>query len=233
VANSDETARIKELINRSKDHIDVLGIVTPNAETDLSAEDILGHIGQLEELVRVYQAKEIIFSAQDVPFSVFTGTMSRLGPSLRYMLAASTTMNIVGSMGKDIAGESYAIQIHFNLSDQASRRAKRIFDLFSSGLLIIGFPLLLFIIPNPMAYFRNACLVFLGKRTWVSYYPLTSMLQSLPPLRVGILCPAYPTDKSEADRRLQHIHYVYARDYHWTTDLSIVITQFKKIGQTL
>lgn len=233
VASPDETARIKELINRSKDHIDILGIVTPTKETIHPADGSLGHIGQLEELVRVYQAKEIIFSAQDVPFSVFTGTMSRLGPSLRYMLAASTTMNIVGSMGKDIAGESYAIQIHFNLSDQASRRAKRIFDILAALILIIGFPLMMFLIPKPLNYLKHAFLVALGKRTWVSYYPLASMVQSLPSLKTGILCPAYPADKSDLERRLQHIHYVYARDYHWTTDLSILIMQLKKIGQTL
>lgn len=54
--------------------------------------------------------------------------MTKLGPSLRYMLAASTTMNIVGSMSRDTEGESYAIRVHFNLSDPASGRAKRIFD---------------------------------------------------------------------------------------------------------
>ncbi len=233
VAGKEETARIKELINRSKDQIEILGIVSPDTDASQPSENVLGDIGQLEELVRIYQAKEIIFSAQDVPFSVFTGTMSHLGPTLRYMLAASTTMNIVGSMGKDIAGESYAIQIHFNLSDQASKRAKRIFDLISSLLLWIASPLLLFLIPHPTNFLKHIVLVGLGKKTWVSYYPLDSMIQSLPPLPAGILCPAYPADTSDVDRRLQHIHYVYARDYHWTTDLSILIAQLKKTGQTI
>ncbi len=233
VAGAEETSRIKELINRSKDHIEILGLVSPHGDAIDVADGSLGHINQLEEIVRVYQAKEIIFSAQDVPFTVFTQTMSHLGPSLRYMLAASTTMNIVGSMGKDIAGESYAIQIHFNLSDQSSKRAKRIFDAISSLLLLCTFPIMMFFIPHAMRYLKNTLQVLIGKRTWVAYYPLEAVVKTLPPLPAGVLCPAYPADKNDVDRRLQHIHYVYARDYHWTTDLSILVTQLKKIGQTL
>lgn len=233
VAGTEETARIKELINRSKDQIDILGIVTPSTDPADLSEESLGHIGQLEDLVRVYQAREIIFSAQDVPFSVFTSTMSRLGPALRYMLAASTTMNIVGSMGKDIAGESYAIQIHFNLSDQASKRAKRIFDIVSSLIVLLLSPILIFIIPGPSMYLKHSIHVLCGKKTWVSYYPRDTMTKSLPPLLPGVLCPAYPDEQPAQDRRLQHIHYVYARDYHWTTDLSILFTQLRKTGQTL
>ncbi len=232
VAGEEETARIKELINRSKDHIDIIGIVTPDEHLHDAPSGYLGHIGQLHDVVRIYQAGEIIFSAQDVPFSVFTSTMSRLGPALRYMLAASTTMNIVGSMGKDIAGESYAIQIHFNLSDPASIRAKRIFDFIASFVLLLLFPVLVFFIPHAFRLFRHIFEVMFGKMTWVSYYPLEGNKQSLPPLPKGVLDPASTADHADPGRRLQHIHYVYARDYHWTTDLSILIAQIKNTGQT-
>ncbi len=233
IAGKDEAARIKELINRSKDHIDVLGTVTPdNQITEQTNVDSLGTIAQLEDLVRIYQIKEIIFSAQDVPFSVFTGSMTQLGPALRYMLAASTTMNIVGSMGKDIEGESYAIRIHFNLSQPASRRAKRIFDILSSFIVILVSPVLLFFIPGFYTFFNNTFLVLIGTKTWVSYHPLDPVIDSLPKLAIGVLHPAYPVDATDLSRKLQHIHYVYARDYHWTTDLSILIAQLKKTGQT-
>jgi hypothetical protein len=231
VAGKEEAGRIKELINRSKDHIEVLGTVMPVTEVpESTAGDSIGSLAQLEDLVRIYGIKEIIFSAQDVPFSVFTGSMTRLGPALRYMLAASTTMNIVGSMGKDTAGESYAIRIHFNISEPSSRRAKRLFDLLSSVVLLAAFPILAFIIPHPFRLLRNICLILLGKQTWVSYHPLDPMIRSLPGLAPGVLHPAYPGDQSDVTRRLQHIHYVYARDYHWTTDLSILVAQMKKTG---
>ena len=232
VAGEAEEGRIRELINRSKDQIEVLGTVNPlvNA-TSSSFGNALSSMSQLDDLVRIYQVKEIIFSAQDVPFSDFTGSMTRLGPSIRYMLAATTTMNIVGSAGKDTEGESYAIRIHFNLSEVSSRRVKRIFDLLSTLILMVLFPILLFLIPNPFVFFKNLLQVLFGKKTWVSYHPLDPVISSLPVLPPGILHPAYPWDESELTRRLQHIHYVYARDYHWTTDLSILIAQLKKTGQ--
>lgn len=233
VAGEEEAGRIKELINRSKDHIEVFGTVSlSDVRTEIRLDGFIGSITQLEDLVRIYQIKEIIFSAQDVPFSVFTGSMTRLGPGLRYMLAASTTMNIVGSMGKDIAGESYAIRIHFKLTEPSARRSKRLFDLLSSLLILAAFPVLAFIITNPIHFLKNIFQVIAGRKTWVSYHPLDPMVGSLPKLALGVLHPAYPRDESDLTRRLQHIHYVYARDYHWTTDLSILVSQLKKTGKT-
>ena len=231
VAGTEESGRIRELINRSKDHLNILGTVSPIDANQALLPGFLGRVSQLEDLVRVYQVKEIIFSAQDVPFSVFTGSMTKLGPSLRYMLAASTTMNIVGSMSRDTEGESYAIRIHFNLSDPSSGRSKRIFDIVSSFLLLITSPILLIFIRGKLAFYKNAIQVLMGKMTWVSYHPFDPTITSLPPIPKGILHPAYPHGETDLTRRLQHIHYVYARDYHWTTDFSIVIAQFRHIGQ--
>lgn len=232
VAGEEESGRIRELINRSRDHLTILGTVIPLDDNQPLPSGSLGRISQLEDLVRVFQVKEIIFSAQDVPFSIFTGSMTKLGPSLRYMLAASTTMNIVGSMSRDTEGESYAIRIHFNLSDPASKRAKRIFDFSSALMMLLASPILVFFISEKFSFLKNMLFVLSGKKTWVSYHPFDPMVTSLPPLPEGILYPAYPQGDSELTRRLQHIHYVYARDYHWTTDLSILIAQFKQTGQT-
>ena len=232
VAGEEESGRIRELINRSRDHLNILGTVIPIDENQPLPADAFGRVSQLEDLVRVFQVKEIIFSAQDVPFSVFTGSMTKLGPSLRYMLAASTTMNIVGSMSRDTEGESYAIRIHFNLSDPSSKRAKRIFDFISSLFMLFTSPVLLFFVPGKLSFLKNIFGVLTGKRTWVSYHPFDPTVTSLPPIHKGVLHPAYPQEGSDLTRRLQHIHYVYARDYHWTTDLSILIAQFRQTGQT-
>lgn len=233
VAHQAEADRIKELINRSRDHIDIIGTVSPIENQAPSSNQILGPIDQLEDIIRVHRIKEVIFSAQDVPFTSFTSSMTKLGPGLRYMLAASATMNIVGSMNKDTQGESYAIRINFRLSHQASLRAKRIFDFMSSSILIILSPVLYFFLSSPRnALWKNLFAVWTGKKTWISYHPADPMIHSLPPIPPGILHPVYQEDVVSSPRRLEHIHYVYARDYHWTTDLSILASQLNRIGQT-
>ena len=233
IAGTKEAERIKELINRSRDHIDILATIDPGDSSGEGNHDVPGYFSKLEDLVRIYQVKEIIFSALDVPFSSFTSSMARLGPSLRYMLAASTTMNIVGSMGKDVAGESYAIEIHFNLSRPSVKRLKRVFDFIISLLMLVASPIAVFFIPHPGQLLRNILTTLTGRTTWVSYHPLDPLASALPAIKKGVLHPAYPTNEPEAIRRLQHIHYVYARDYHWTTDLSIFFSQFKRTGQKL
>ncbi|MFZ1679075.1 MAG: glycosyltransferase [Saprospiraceae bacterium] len=232
VAGPDETKRIKELINRSRDHIEIVGTVSP-FDNNLNVQtDSLGQLSKLDDIIRVHKVSEIIFSAQDVPFSKFTDSMTHLGPGLRYMLAASTTMNIVGSMNRDTEGESYAIRVHFNLSHPASLRAKRIFDFLVSLLFLISSPFLILLVQNKNSFFPNLFRVLTGKRTWISYHPADQFRSTLPPLTPGILSPVYPDDQGVIQHRLEHIHYVYARDYHWTTDLSILLSQWKKIGQT-
>jgi len=231
VAGPDETNRIKELINRSRDHIEIVGTVSPFEENGNKTADSLGQLSKLEDIVRVHKVSEIIFSAQDVPFSKFTNNMTHLGPGLRYMLAASTTMNIVGSMNRDTEGESYAIRIHFNLSHPASLRGKRIFDILVSLLFLCTSPLLLFFIHPKKYFFSNIFRVLSGKKTWISYHPDDLLKSALPPLPHGILSPVYPDHDDKIQLRLEHIHYVYARDYHWTTDVSILFSQMAKIGQ--
>lgn len=233
IAGTEEAGRIKELINRSRDHIEIVGTVAPDPQNVEIPSGFLGHVGQLEDIIRIYEVREIIFSAQDVPFSLFTGSMTRMGSSLRYMLAASTTMNIVGSMSKDTEGESYAIQVHFNLSTSQARRTKRLFDILSACILLCSYPVLIFIVSAPLDFLKHIFQVLMGRQTWVSYHPADPLVRSLPKLPPGILHPAYPTDEADVARRLRHIHYVYARDYHWTTDMSILLAQLKKAGQTI
>ncbi|MEO6131601.1 MAG: glycosyltransferase, partial [Saprospiraceae bacterium] len=230
VAGSDEIKRIKELINRSHDHINIIGTVFPVENYEQAQPDSLGQLIKLEDIVRVHKVNEIIFSAQDVPFSKFTYYMTELGSGLRYMLAASTTMNIVGSMNRDTEGESYAIRVHFNLSKQSSLRAKRIFDILASILFLLFSPFLILFVTEKRSFFPNCIRVLSGKRTWVSYHPDDHLKSTLPYLRAGIISPVYPDPEALVQHRLEHIHYVYARDYHWTTDFSILLSQLKKIG---
>jgi GT2 family glycosyltransferase len=231
VGGDEEADRIKELINRSSDQIEIIGIVSVADKQNSSNGDLLGSLAQLKDIVRVHNIQEIIFSAQDVPFSVFSGSMSALGTGYRFMLAASTTMNIVGSMSRDTEGESYGLRINFKLSDPTSQRSKRLFDVISSILLIICFPVILIFIQNKGNALSHLFQVLVGRKTWVSYNPADPMINSLPQLYPGILYPAYTDGHPNELIRLEHIHYVYARDYHWTTDFSILTSQLKRIGQ--
>lgn len=230
VGEHDESNRIRELINRSQDNIEIAGTVLPSDSFEAD-ENVLGGLDRLAEIVRVHKVKEIIFSAQDVPFSKFTKQMTALGPSLRYMLAASATMNIVGSMSSETSGESYAIHVHFRLSYPSSRRAKRIFDIVSAVLFLLASPVLYFLLSQKKYLWANIFKVLSGSWTWVSYDPADPMTVSLPQLPPGIIYPVFPDFEPSPGRRKEFIHYVYARDYHWTTDLAFLSAQWRNIGK--
>lgn len=231
IADKQEASRIKELINRSHERIDVLGVVSPSIQND--SNEFVGHIDQLADIVRIRGVEEIIFSSRDVSFSTFTRAMAQLGPGLRYMMAASTTENIVGSMHKDAEGELYGMQIVFLIATPAGRRAKRITAIISSLVLLLTFPLWCLLVKRSGAAFINLWRVLTGRMELVSYHPVDQRLDTLPPLNKGILYPGYPEDNDKGRKKLSHINFIYARDYHWSTDLSILGTQFRKLGQNL
>lgn len=229
VAGKSEANRIKELINRSRDQLEVIGTVSMDDPGNPGASDDLGHFTQLQDIVRVHQVREIIFSAQDVPFAEFTKSMTMLGPDLRYMLAASTTLNIVGSMNKDSEGESYAIRVHFTLSHPQARRAKRILDCLAALLLLMSSPLWLALTGFHLRVIGELLRVVAGQLTLVAYHPADPLRATLPPLPNGLLHPGDKVPGDSDQRRLGQIDYVYARDYHWTTDLAIIFSQFDRL----
>jgi len=231
VAGEQEANRIKELINRSRDQIEVRGTVSIDPLTTGMGRDQLGHLDQLADIVRVHQVREIIFSAQDVPFAAFTRIMTELGPDLRYMLAASTTLNIVGSMSKDTEGESYALRVHFNLSHPQARRTKRLFDGLAACVLLILSPAWLALTGFHWRALTHLLGVLTGGKTMVSYHQSDPLRHSLPALPPGLLHPGGQVQQDPDGRRAEQIDYVYARDYHWTTDLSILVSQFRTLAK--
>lgn len=229
VADKEEASRIKELINRSQERLEIIGVVEPGIG-NLTKEHI-GSIDQLDDIVRIHKAEEIIFSARDVGFSLFTKTIAHLGPSLRYMMAASTTENIVGSMNKDTEGELYGMEVHFQIATPAGKRAKRLTSFLTSLLLLPTSMLWMWFCKNPFFVWINLIRILIGNNELVGYHPHDPKLDTLPSLKIGVLYPGYNEADDAGRKKISHINFIYARDYHWSTDLSILTNHWQKLGQ--
>ena len=230
VGEPEEAERVHQLLTNTQIRPETVGFVYPGNE---APHHYLGTIEQAEEIVRIHRLDEIIFCARDIPSQQIIGVMTRLtGVNVDYKIAPPERLSIIGSNSINTAGELYTI--HFNtVARESNRRAKRLFDLVSSTLLILTVPAWLPFVPRPLRALGKTFRVLFGLNTWVGYYKGESFDPgALPPLRPGILHPAIVMKEERMDPEAAHrLNLVYAKDYKLGNDIGLLWRGFKTIGR--
>lgn len=228
-----EAHRVSKLLQETQARPEIIGFITPSAEKP--AEDLrpdyIGHIDQIDEIAAVNRLDEIVFCSKDLPSRRIISIMTRLiGSSLDFKIAPPESMSVIGSNSINTSGDLYTI--HFNsIGKESNRRNKRLFDMLSSFLLLISFPLWFLFVKGHFNSVGNTLWVLLGFRTWVGYLSAEHEEQAdLPPLKKGILNPGshYPPE-SLSPERIHEINIVYSKDYRLLNDLLIIARNFRKI----
>ncbi|MFC2129755.1 glycosyltransferase, partial [Bacteroidota bacterium] len=187
VGGSDEASRVRTLLGKTQIKPDIIGFVSEKADPENS---YIGSLDQIAEIVRIHKLDEIVFCAQDISSRSIIDVMTTLtGIPVNYKIAPPESLSIIGSNSINTAGELYTI--NFNSIGKASNiRTKRLFDLFTSLLLIPLFPLWVFFIRGGLRAFGRILHVLVGSRTLIGYliHPEFDP-DSLPPIKKGILAP--------------------------------------------
>ena len=153
------------------------------------------------------------------------------GVAVNYKIAPPESLSIIGSNSINTAGELYTI--NFNSIGKASNlRTKRLFDFFTSLILIPLFPFWALFVPKSFTALGRLFRALIGRRTLVGYYVYPGFdTSSLPSIKKGILSPrpgisAIDIMQEEADR----INVMYAKDYKLFNDIIIFWKGFRRMG---
>lgn len=232
VGSHDEATRIAAHLRSSSINPSLIALVNidhaPQTDSELG---MVGHIGQLKEIVEIYAIDEIIFCAKDLSSQVIIDQMSLLkNPDLNFRIAPPESLFIIGSNSIDVFGDIYTININ-SINHPANRRNKRLMDLGLSILLLIGLPLFIFIIKKPFGFIKNVVLVVLHKKTWVGYNN-TVDISKLPSIPEGVLssCEALK-GKHLDDQTIKNLNSLYSKDYKTEKDFLIFWKGFKNLGR--
>lgn len=232
VGSHDEATRIAAHLRSSSINPSLIALVNidhaPQTDSELG---MVGHIGQLKEIVEIYAIDEIIFCAKDLSSQVIIDQMSLLkNPDLNFRIAPPESLFIIGSNSIDVFGDIYTININ-SINHPANRRNKRLMDLGLSILLLIGLPLFIFIIKKPFGFIKNVVLVLLHKKTWVGYNN-TVDISKLPSIPEGVLssCEALK-GKHLDDQTIKNLNSLYSKDYKTEKDFLIFWKGFKNLGR--
>lgn len=223
-----ETQRALQLLQQAEVYKNIIGRVGVEP-VESTADDLLGNIDQLEEVVNIYRIDEIIFCSKDVSAQHIMQWMTRLGPRVLFKILPEESLSIIGSQSKAHNGELYTIDIRFQITTPINRRYKRMTDLAAALLLTTLLPLLVLVVKNPLGLLRNLVAVAWGRRSWVGY--VASATEGLPPLKPGVLTPLQGVTLGHpAPATLHRLNFLYAKDYQPGDDWELLLKNIRLLG---
>jgi GT2 family glycosyltransferase len=214
IANNLEYERIAELLNSTYPQIEQLFQI---AVSDGAVQPL----AQLDEIIRVHQLNELIFSAQDVGASRIIQLMADTAAlDLEYKIAQPNTSYLIGSSSIDQAGTYY--NIHFDaLQLPVNKRIKRLFDLSLALVLLCFSPLLIWGYKQPKRFVSNLLKVLSGR------YSFVGVGRNKETQKKGKLFLVQPFLNNDQPFELQA--FIYTKTYALKHDLTSVWKQLRKL----
>ncbi|MCC6385656.1 MAG: glycosyltransferase family 2 protein [Bacteroidia bacterium] len=219
-ADQDEGQRILSMLNLSGISFTLIGFA--RIQDEFSDQFSIGRTAQLSDLIRVYDANEVIFSSRDISSSEIMKFMQQdIAGQIEFKIAPPESMYIIGSNSIHAQSSFYLVDINA-FSNPVNRRKKRIFDLMSSSAVLILFPFTFLVFKNPLTKLSQAWSVFTAKKTWIGIRQRTSAPAHIF-LKDGIYSPADIYRHLNPDEATcQRILVLYLKEYSVMTDLKIV-----------
>jgi hypothetical protein len=212
VANVAEFERIETLLKATYPEIDLLLPIDA---------DKLALNNQIDDIIRVHQLNELIFSAQDVGASRIIQLMADTSAQdLEYKIAQPNTSYLIGSSSIDQAGAYY--NLHFDaLQLPANKRLKRIFDLMLSMLLLILSPLTIWMYENKRRFLVNLFRILVGRYSFVGVGQRQNQLKKG---KSFLLRPRFNNDQA-----FEIQEFIYTKSYQLQLDFKSVWNQLKAL----
>ncbi len=231
VGEEDEAERVNELLHKTTLLPSFIGFVSPSSKR-IKNNVFIGNLDQIEDIIFIYKIDEVIFCSKNIPHQRIIDAMSDLQEAnVDFKIAPQDSLSIIGSNSIDTSGDLYTIDIN-SISNKSNARNKRFIDIIFSILSLALLPILIFLNKNPLRFIKNIFIVMLGNKSWVGYYTKGTDIQHLPKIKKGILNPTDVFDRKAIQQEtIEWLNIIYARDYHFTTDLNIIYKSFRKMGR--
>jgi GT2 family glycosyltransferase len=211
VGGESECQRIERLLKLGRVNHEVMGWLSATESVGMG---FVGHLGQISEVLAIYQPDLVIFSGKDVSSSEIMNHMIDFQSlPVQVKIAPERGYTIIGSDSKNQPGELFTLEVDYHLAQQHHLRNKRVFDLFLCAMvLLFGLALLWF--SRGRNLLKHSFRVLLGEMTWVGYSGGSADIK-LPKIKNCVLDVTAPFIGTgfAADAAL-----AYARDYEVNKD---------------
>lgn len=231
IGDQDEFDRVNGLLHQTLNKSSFIGKVSP---TEDLGEGYLGSIYDLKEIIRIYQIEELIFCSKNLKSNEIIALMSDLQLGyLEFKIAPTESQFIIGSNSINATGELYTLDI-MGLVKKESKRAKRIFDIISSLILLLISPILFFFVSDGVEFIKNIVTTLFGQSSWVGFHPNGEQNNILPKIKKGVLYPTDNLDKGDINKQvIDNLNLLYYKEYQVLNDFKILIKSLTKLGRKI
>ena len=226
-ASESNAASIKEMILKSSGNLQLIGNVSI-AERSQSGKTI-GSINNLSQIAQEYEVDEIVFSSKDMNYHDIISSMNALGNRYQYKIGGEDYIGVIGSNSKDHSGEYYTADLQYRLDQSYSKRQKRVFDIWSSTVILLLFPLILVINRFRWKSISHAWQVLIGKMTWVSYIPKKGTRENMPTIMPAVISLDSNIKLPLTEDQQQRINQNYARYYEVWDDQVLLLQNLNRL----
>jgi O-antigen biosynthesis protein len=201
--------QVQQVLRKVGVEKDIVGYCAITKDTNA-----LGPFEDIATIAKLHKVAEIIFVQPDVTYKAMMDTMVSLKHQYNFKIYHGPSDSIIGSNSKSTQGELYAFDYHYQISMPQGKRDKRTFDIIAALLLLVGSPLLYWMVKDK-SVFTQTMSILAGKNTWISYCPTTTK-QNLPKLKANFYGIHHQEKLNETSAQL--VNYNYARNYDWKQD---------------
>ncbi len=204
----------------------VLGRINPASSNEANT---IGTFEELDQLLKLYPVKEIIFCEGLLSYKKIIATMQQLHGNMRIKIFVPGTQTLIGSAGKNEPGNFVSMDTGFRLTHTITRRNKTLTDVIISFFFLVTFPIHFIIKRKPFLFFRNVFSVLFFQKTWVGY---ALVEKDLPVLKPGVLTTTgLPAILNTLPMESLHTtDGLYAQDFHFLKDIKIVWVNYKLLS---
>ncbi len=225
--NAAEFERVSGLLKETQLRPSFIGFVNTESGEGQGVASI-GHIAQLDEVIKVHGINEIIFCAKDISSQDIINYMLTLVSSgVDFKIASPDSLSIIGSNHIDTAGDLYMIDVN-SITRPENQRKKRLLDFGMALLILVLSPVLFFVQEKKSRYFLNVFSVLFGFYSWVGYGKGTD--KSLPSIKRSVLSPDMLSVAALDTDKIKLLNLRYAKDYRSEKDLVIIWKCIRRLG---
>jgi len=216
-----EFDRVKELISQTK------SIDSDFIHFDINEDK---RYEKIDEIISVYNLDELIFCAANLSSSDIIKLMSvSSSKKVEFKIAPPESLYIIGSNSVERKGDLFILDVN-SITKSENKRKKRLFDTVSSILLLILSPLIGWFSNSIASFVKNLFSVIFRDKSLVGYSKSLENNTELPKIKQGILEVCEPETNLEVKLKL---NVLYARDYKLRNDFSILLKNWRFIGEKL
>ena len=229
--HSEEATRVKKILEETRLHSQLAGFIALDKSD--RGQFYIGHIDQLQEIIRINRIDELIFCAGNISSAEIIRAMLDLTAlNVDYKIAPPESISIIGSNSIHTAGDLYVINLNA-ISKKVNRRKKRFFDFGFALFFILISPLIIWFFRKKGQFLKNTWQVFTGKKSWIGYMRSEGTFEKLPDLKQGVLNPRDLFPELRLDNeKITRLNMLYAKDYLILTDAEILLKAWQKLDQT-